>query len=152
MIKHFLSAVMAVTVIGCTSYEDGTGSHWTTPTTLVVSGAGNEFTDAQRVTDFVFLQASEKALEYGYRYFVMRSRADTSLTETTTVYTAPTANTAGGFHSYNSHLPGMDAVFEMYEDAPEGFRPGQYWDALLVYHDLGPKYLGDGYEANKTID
>lgn len=149
MRRLLLGVLSAATLVGCTSYEQGTGSYWSTPTTLVVSGDGNEFTSADTITDFVFLQAAEKALEYGYGYFVMRSQADTTETQTTTVYTPPNSNYAGGVNTYHTALPGLDAVFEMFEEPPAGFRPGQYWSALDVYHELGPKYLGDGYAPQK---
>jgi hypothetical protein len=152
MRRLILGALAALAVSGCTTYEDGTGSYWSSPTTLVVSGDGNEFTSAETITDFVFLQAAEKALDYGYGYFVMRAQADTTETQTTTVYTPPNANYAGGVNTYHTALPGLDAVFEMYEEPPEGFRPGQYWEALSVYHELGPKHLGDDYDASRGIE
>lgn len=139
-------------VVGCTTYQDGSASFWSSPTTLVVSGSGNEFTDADRVNDFVFLQAAEKALEFGYGYFVKRGQADTSETQSNTIYTPPNANYAGGVNTYHTVLPGMDAVFEMYEVPPEGFREGQYFDALEIYHRLGPQYLGDAYDAARGIN
>lgn len=152
MRKYMLGVLAAATLASCTSYEQGTGSYWTSPTTLVVTGDGNEFTSADTITDFVFLQAAEKALDYGYGYFVMRAQADTTETQTTTVYAPPNANYAGGVNTYHTALPGLDAVFEMYEKPPEGFRPGQYWEALSVYHELGPKHLGDAYDAARGID
>jgi hypothetical protein len=159
-LKSFALGAAALFVAGCTSYQSGVGSHWRGRDVLVVSGAGNGFTSAQRVNDYVFLQASEAALKTGYKYFIMVDSQNTSTTTystwnsptTTTMsgytygnYFSGTATTTGGPQTIPVFKPGMDAAFKMFKDRPKGYQSNQYWSAGSIYHELGPKYLGSKY-------
>jgi hypothetical protein len=153
-------------LVGCTSYNAGVESNWARPNVLLVSGSGNAFSTDGRIEDYVFLQAAEKALEAGYRYYVVAESVNTGGTETFTTYspytttisgstrgsyignsynsnTYATATTTGGPQSYTYYFPGREAIFKMFDTKPQGYRPGQYYDVVEVYNDLGPKYLSD---------
>jgi hypothetical protein len=155
--KLAAGALFAVLLAACTTYDQGVGSYWRGPNILVVSGAGNGFTSAQAVTDYVYLQAADKALETGYSYFVLASQADTSTVTQGTIYTPTTTNysgytygntfsgtatTTGGAQNFPIFKPGLDAMFVMYDGPPPGYRSGQYFSAVAVHNALGPKYLG----------
>lgn len=159
--RTILLAALSMVAAACTTYADGVRSYWPRPNVLVVSGAGNGFTEAQDVSNFVYLQAAEKALASNYYFFVLADETNTSTTSTgyvnmprTTTYNAynygnyfsGTATTTGGPMAYPVFKPGLDAVFLMFENEPEGYRAGQYYDAVFVYNTLGPKYLGDKYQ------
>ena len=156
---------------GCTSYSAGVESHWARPNILKVSGSGNALSTDGRIEDYVFLQAAEKALEAGYRYFVVAENVNTGETETFTTYspytttvsgsthgsfignsyrsnTYATATTTGGPQSYTYYFPGREAIFVMFDAKPQGYRPGQYYDVIEVYNELGPKYLSDFQPAD----
>jgi hypothetical protein len=158
--KNLIAAALAFLAVGCTTYQDGASSHWPRPDVLIVSGSGNGYTSDEAVAEFVMLQAAERALQSNYYYFVLLDSADTSRTttgymntpRTTTTnafgtgnYYSATSTTTGGITAYPIYFPGMEAAFQMFEDVPPGFRPGQYFSAVDVYNDLGPKHLGDKF-------
>ncbi len=163
-----MRGLIAVTLLltACTSYNAGVESNWTRPNVLHVSGGGNALSTDGRIEDYVFLQAAEKALEAGYRYFVVAESVNTGGTETFTTYspytttisgstrgsfvgnsyfgtTHATATTTGGPRSYTYYFPGREAVFIMFDSKPPGYRPGQYYEVTRVYNELGRKYLSD---------
>lgn len=154
-------ALLLLLISGCTTYGNAIESNWVSQKTLKVSGAGNQYTTDGRIEDYVVLKAAERALEAGYEYFIVTSSENTGATESRTlngsydttvqvhtyggIYGSPTsfatATTTGGPQTYNIYKPGRDAVFVMFDERPKGFRPGQYFEALTVYNELGPKYL-----------
>ena len=159
--KRFLAAAMALILAGCTTYQDAVGSYWPARDTLVVSGRGNGFTSGEAIGEYVILKAAEEGLRSGYRYFVLLDQADqgsttysTYTTPRTTTYNAynyggyvsGTATTTGGTQVMPVYKPGLDASFKMFDQPPPGFRPGQYYSAVDIYNEYGPKYLGEAFK------
>jgi len=156
-------ALLVLFAAGCTTYQAGVEANWASPSTLKVSGAGNKWTADGRIEDYVMLKAAEKGLAAGYRYFVVANSKNTGSVSTHTVntpynttvsvhtyggYYGPgttfaTATTTGGPQSFSVYKPGRDAVFLMFDERPRGYRPGQYFDAVAVYNQLGPQYLAN---------
>lgn len=163
-------SLFALLLVSCTSYKSGVEANWVSSKTLKVSAAGNALTTDGRVEDYVMLKAAEKAIEAGYRYFVVTSSENTGASTTETInlpyqttvsahtyggYYGPsttfaTATTTGGPRSYSVYRPGRDAVFIMFDGPPNGYRPGQYFDAVQVYNELGAKYL-PGFRPSETL-
>ncbi|GJL96183.1 MAG: hypothetical protein DHS20C05_25880 [Hyphococcus sp.] len=158
--------IFVLFLTGCTSYNAGVESNWARHNVLLVNGSGNALSSDGRIEDYVFLKAAEKALEAGYRYYVVTESINTGGRETFTTYspytttisgstsgrfignsyygtTNATATTTGGPKSYTYYFPGREAVFVMYDTKPQNYRPSQYYDAVKVYNDLGPKYLSN---------
>lgn len=156
--KRLLIGLLTLLAAGCTTYDEGVRSYWPQRNVLVVQGAGNGFTDGQQIADYVWLQAAERAMQTGFRYFTLLDQQDTSTVSTGYIntprqttfsgysygnYVSGTATTTGGVQAYPIFKPGMDAAFQMFDDDPVklGYRPGQYWDAYAVYDALAPKYF-----------
>lgn len=155
----FVVAFAAITS-ACTTYSQGVESFWQRPDVLVVAGAGNGFTSQNQIDNYVLLRAAEKAVESRYRYFVMLDSKNTGSTNVST-YNTPvrtsfnastygnTTNgsmtTTGGLQTMYIYNPGRDAAFRMFDVIPVSYRPGQYYDAVAVLNEFGPKYI-DGFK------
>jgi hypothetical protein len=165
LIRNVAAVALATVLVACatpyaeTGYMGGYDANWVAPNVLAVSVRGNGYTNQSRVRDYAMLQASERAIEAGYRYFVIGDLRDASSRDS--YYTPPSATTTttGSFYG-NSYYgtsrtnvsggystpvfrPGQDTRFVMFEDVPEGYRAGQYFDAEAVIAELGPRYISD---------
>lgn len=153
----------ALAVTGCaTGYQlDGfTGGQmpkWRSVDVLEIEAAGNGYTSSSKLEKMALLRAAETAIEANYRYFIEIGSEDTGKSTTATMGPATETTTysggysPGGYNStsttsYNSNTidfykPGANLVYRMYEDLPEGARPGQFHDAYEIYNRLGKKWV-----------
>ncbi len=152
----------ALAVSGCaTGYQiegssGGQAPKWRATNILEIEAAGNGFTSDSRLERMALLRAAETAIEANYRYFIEVGSEDTSRSSTvsmpsteTPTYTAGytpsgytgTSTTTFNNNSYDIYKPGANLVFEMFDELPEGARPGQFHDAYEIYNRLGKKYI-----------
>jgi len=160
-IKPILIA-SALVVTGCaTGYQtDGfTGGQmpkWRSTNVLEIEASGNGYTSSSKLDKMALLRAAETAIEANYRYFIEVGSEDTGKSSTVSMPSTETTTYDGGYtstgysatstttysnNSYDVYKPGANLVYRMYEELPDGARPGQFHDAYEIYNRLGKKYI-----------
>ncbi|MEM7458417.1 MAG: hypothetical protein AAF331_03035 [Pseudomonadota bacterium] len=155
-----IAGTLAVT--GCaTGYQvDGfTGGQmpkWRSVDVLEIDASGNGYTSSSKLGKMALLRAAETAIEANYRYFIEIGSEDTGKSSTVNMPSTETTTYSGGYtstgynstatttfsnNSYDVYKPGANLVYRMYEDLPEGARPGQFHDAYEIYNRLGKKWV-----------
>ena len=160
-IKPILLA-SALAVTGCaTGYQtDGfTGGQmpkWRSMNVLEIEASGNGYTSNSELEKMALLRAAETAIEANYRYFIEIGSEDTGGSSTVNMPSTATTTYDGGYtstgfsststttytnNSYDIYKPGANLMYRMYENLPDGARPGQFHDAYEIYNRLGKKYI-----------
>lgn len=147
---------------GCaTGYQtDGfTGGQmpkWRSADVLEIQASGNGYTSSSKLNKMALLRAAETAIEANYRYFIEVGSENTGKSSKVTMPSTETTTYTGGYtstgytststttfnnNSYNVYKPGANLVYQMYDELPEGARPGQFHDAYEIYNRLGKKWI-----------
>ncbi|MCA8900433.1 MAG: hypothetical protein KDA53_04225 [Hyphomonas sp.] len=156
-----LAAVLATSACATGYQIDGfTGGQepsWRSVDVLSVSSSGNGYTSSSKLKKMTLLRAAETAIEANYRYFIEIDSTNTGGTSTyNTPVTTNTTYTWSNPSPYSTSLtsnsytyggtqtvykPGVDKLYQMFTELPEGARPGQFHDAYEIYNTYGKKWI-----------
>ena len=110
---------------------------------------GNEYTNLQRVIDFVLLRASEVSLNNGYPYFrVLNEKSDMRTVSGSTPVTTGAActnrycfgSTLTAWESYSYQVPATYMMIQGFKERPQDGEPGPVFDAQQVRDNIRTQY------------
>ena len=137
-------------------FTGGQMPKWRSADVLEIQAVGNGYTSSSKLNKMALLRAAETAIEANYRYFIEVGSENTGSSSTVTMPSTETTNYTGGYtstgytststttfnnNSYNVYKPGANLVYQMYDELPEGARPGQFHDAYEIYNRLGKRWI-----------